>query len=200
LKFYYRFYVTGVEKPIGFIPANVAEEISKLDFWGEDPSGEPLKLNYWKRDASKMKLILHGEGYTERTERLESTLDQLYENAGAEEGSPFISLLQMQVKPTPIYSHDMKRLFELEDTASQIFGVTAHFVTVIAWTTLEDGRHYWVKAYPGPEGGPGMLGNLTSNPLIAHFTPLLTESNFKACLEIRSRAKRLYHQKIAGIN
>jgi hypothetical protein len=158
---YYRLYVRGFAKAVGYVHHSVIVDMP----WP----------NCWTYDFKDKSLIFDGgEETLQRNEKMRKLLiEALVKARKQREGDMLLGpVRQLYCKYTPVYSHDGQHIMDIDNAGTAMFGVPKFSVALTAWTYVDEHRHYWVPQRSFAETrSPGKFENLASAILGPGETP-----------------------------
>jgi hypothetical protein len=175
MRHFYRLYVKGVSKPLGFVHGSIIVELPWPDYWTYSSKYNSL-------------VFAGGKDVAERSELLKQTLLGAKEKAwrAREPDMPLDPVRHLRNEEMPVFSHDGQHVMDIDLAAAEMFGVPTYSVALTAWTYVEKQRYYWIPqlAWNNPDH-PGYYVNFVSGLLRAgdnHFEHVKKLANCQAWL------------------
>ena len=155
MRHYYRLYVKGFPRPVGYVHRSVIVEMPWPDCWAYDSKDNSLIFD-------------GGNDIQERNENMRKLLIEACVKARkqTEEDMPLRPVRQLCYEHTPVYSHDGQHIMDVDNAATELFGVPEFTVALTAWTYVDGHRHYWVpqRSFANIDS-PGKFDNLAFGTL-----------------------------------
>jgi hypothetical protein len=161
IRHYYRLYVKGFPRPVGYVHHSVIVEMPWPDCWTYDSKDNSLIFD-------------GGNDIQERNEKMRKLLIEASVKARKqkEEDMPLGPVRQLSYEHTPVYSHDGQHIMDVDNAATELLGVPMFTVALTAWTYVDGHRQYWVPQRSfAKTDSPGKFGNLASGTLGPGETP-----------------------------
>lgn len=162
MRHYYRLYVKGFPKPVGYVHHSVVVEMPWTECWTYDSKDNSLIFD-------------GGDDIQKRNEEMKITMMLASTKARnqREADIPLGPLRELSWQRTPVYSHDGQHIMDVDNAAAELLGVTKYTVALTAWTSVNGRRRYWVpqRSIERPSS-PGKFDNLASASLGPEEVPL----------------------------
>ena len=126
---FYRLHVKDITEPLGFVHSSVIVGLPWPDYWMYSPNDKSLMFS-------------GGNDVDERNKLLTKTL--LDAKDKAKKSWPLVPLLHLWGQRMPVYSYDGLHVMDVDVAATEMFGVPNYSVSLIAWTTVDSHRRYWI--------------------------------------------------------
>ena len=130
---YYRLYVKGFARAVGYVHRSVIVEMP----WP----------NCWTYDFKDNSLIFDGgEDSLQRNEKMRKLLFEasVKGRSQREEDMPLGPVRQLCYEYTPVYSHNGQHIMDIDNAGTELFGVPKYSVALTASTYVDEHRRYWV--------------------------------------------------------